>query len=558
MAEAAAGWAEGGYGVGDRTGRDVVVIGAGVAGTSVVLHLVRALLAAREAGRSPVRSVQVVDPHPTGWGLAFGDTDPLLLCNTAVAINSLLADRPGDFVDHLRQRGWTGGENDCVPRSWMAEYCRDRYEWAREQAASLCVTVRHVRGTAASIDVGSHEDGVPRVRLTDGRVLRADRVVVCTGVRRPRTPDGFAGFEDHPRYLDSPYPAARLQRLPKGSRVLVLGSHLSAVDAALVLCRDGHRTTVTSPSGLLPAVRVSLAPPGRELPPLDRIARLDPADPLLERKLTRCAVEAIRLLDPRPLRLQISGAADPVERLREETALVEAGACGWAGMMVPVIEAVIALAPALPAARRRALMARFGWLTSRYATAMTIVNARRLLDCFDAGTLRMADGYPSAVTFAEGTWQVTGPCGEVERFDHVVNATGFHQPLLHWDPAGSTLLLDIADVPAEQAAPVDDLDGDLRVRRTGGAPPEHVWVVGVGTHVRTPFANHMRNVVRQARQVAEEMSTEEVSAKEEVPAAEDVSEEASEEVPEEEVPAVGAVVWSARYQGRCHPVTEPS
>ncbi|RLU83058.1 hypothetical protein CTZ27_29190 [Streptomyces griseocarneus] len=508
IAEAAAGWAEGGYGDGGRAGRDVVVIGGGVAGTSVVLHLVRTLLAARrEAGPScSVRSVQVVDPHPAGWGLAFGDADPLLLCNTAVAINSLLADRPGDFVGHLRQHGWTGGENDCVPRSWMAEYCRDRYEWAREQAASLGVTVLHVRGTAASIDVG-HEDGAPRVRLTDSRVLRADRVVVCTGVHRPRTPDGFAGFKDHPRYLDSPYPAARLQRLPQGSRVLVLGSHLSAVDAALVLCRDGHRTTVTSPSGLLPAVRVSLAPAGRDLPPLDRIALLDPADPLLERKLTRCAVEAIRLLDPRPLRQQISEAADPVERLREETALVEAGACGWAGMMVPVIEAVIALAPALPAARRRELMAHFGWLTSRYATAMTIVNARRLLDCFDAGTLRMADGYPSAVAFAEGAWQVTGPDGEVERFDHVVNATGFHQPLLHWDPAGPALLLDIADTPAGQAAlPVDELDGDLRVRRPGGAPPERVWVVGVGTHVRIPFANHMRNVVRQARQVAEEVS----------------------------------------------------
>ncbi|MGW1071928.1 FAD/NAD(P)-binding protein [Streptomyces sp. NPDC002537] len=492
-----AGEREAGWGA----GRDVVVIGAGVAGTSVVLHLVRALLGSGRRTESPVRSVHLVDPHPAGWGLAFGDTDPLLLCNTAVEVNSLLADRPGDFADYLRRRGWTGGEKDCVPRARMAEYCHDRFIWARERAAAHGVAVRQVRGTAESVHVGD-ADGAPRVRLAGGRELRADEVVVCTGVHRPRTPDGFAAFESHPRYLDSPYPADRMSHLPPNSRVLVLGSHLSAVDAALLLCRDGHRTTMTSPSGTLPPARVSLAMAVRELPPLDRIARLDPADPLLEQRLTRCVVESIRLLDRRPLRLQTSRAADPVQRLREETALVEEDACAWAGVMVPLIEAVIAFAPALPPARRRALMARFSWFTGRYATAMTVVNARRLLACYASGALRMADSYPCAVSFAEGAWRIEGTDGRAERFDYVVNATGFHPPVLHWNREGSALHL---GTPPAHATVVDDLADDLRVRRAAGAAPERIRVVGVGTHIRIPFANHLRNVVRQARQVAEEL-----------------------------------------------------
>ncbi|MEX2980493.1 FAD/NAD(P)-binding protein [Streptomyces sp. C36] len=82
-------------------GRDVVIVGAGFAGTSVFLHLIRAA-SERGGGRPLPRSVRLVDPRPVGWGVA-------------------------------------------------------------------------------------------------------DAVVVCTGVHRPRVPDGFAGFTGHPRYLDSPY-----------------------------------------------------------------------------------------------------------------------------------------------------------------------------------------------------------------------------------------------------------------------------------------------------------------------------------------------------------------
>ncbi|MEV5239144.1 FAD/NAD(P)-binding protein [Streptomyces cinnamoneus] len=489
---------------GSGAGQDVVVVGAGVAGTSVFLHLVRALSRAGAGAPLRVRSVHLVDPHPVGWGLAFGDRDPLLLCNSAAEVNSLLAEEPADFVHHLREQGWTGEPRDCVPRARMAEYCQDRLAQARKEATALGVEVRHVRARAE--EIGTHPGGRRRVRLSTGAELAADAVVVCTGVHRPRVPDGFVGLTGHPRYLDSPYPAGRLRReLPPGSRVLVLGTRQSAVDAALVLCRDGHRAVMTSPSGLLPSVRVSLGAPARDLPPLDRIARLDPDDPLLQDKIQRCTVEAVRLLSRRPLRRQTSAAPDPVQRLREETALVDAGVSAWPGVVVAVLEAVIALSAALPAPRREALMERFAWFVSRYATAMTVVNARRLLAHFATGALRLAHPYPVAVAFEDGAWQVRwrGAESEPERFDHVVNGTGFHPPVLHRSRDGATLYL---TGPQGDTGVVDHLEADLRVRRGPGAPPERVWVAGVGTHVRIPFANHLRNVVRQARQVAEDVA----------------------------------------------------
>ncbi|KNB52358.1 hypothetical protein AC230_12590 [Streptomyces caatingaensis] len=475
----------------------VVIVGAGVAGTGVFRHLVDAL---REApGRPPVGAIVVADPSPAGRGLAFGEDEPLLMCNSAADANSLLPDRPHDFVGHLRGRGWTGAPDSCVPRARMADYCHDLWTRARELAEERGVAVRHVRASVRSVRLGPR----PAVLLDTGERVAADDVVVATGVHRPRVPDGFAEFTAHPRYLDSPYPAARLRaRLGTGRRVLVLGTRQSAVDAALLLCRDGHRTTMTSRSGVLPAVRTSLHAPPRAFPPLERLARLDAADPLLEERMTRHVVEAVRLLGNAPLRRQTSRAADPVRRLAEETALAEAGACAWAGVAAAVIEAFTAFADGLPLERRRALTDRFAWFVDRYVTALAAVNARRLLDQLRSGSLELAPSYPRSAAFDDGAWRVVWPDATASTFDHVVNATGFEPPELWWADDGNELRL-----TPSAGAPVRHLTPSLRVRRAPGAPPERVWVAGVGTHPRIPFANHLRTVARQTRAVARDVAS---------------------------------------------------
>ncbi|MFF7858934.1 hypothetical protein [Streptomyces sp. NPDC007904] len=229
------------------------------------------------------------------------------------------------------------------------------------------------------------------------------------------------------------------------------------------------------------------------------MARLDPADPRLEDRITRCVVEAVRMAGPLSLRRQTSTAADPVRRLSEEIALAEAGACQWAHTCVPLIEAAIALGAALPAERRSALLAHFARLTGRYVTAMALTNARRLLAHLRCGILRLPGHYPAATAYTDGAWLVQWPDASAEMFDHVVNATGFHPPRLFWDRSRAALHL---ERPATTTAvALDHLEADLRVRVHATAAPERIWIVGVGTHVRISFASHLHNVVAQAHQV---------------------------------------------------------
>ncbi|MGW0469211.1 hypothetical protein ACWDX6_28735 [Streptomyces sp. NPDC003027] len=70
-----------------------------------------------------------------------------------------------------------------------------------------------------------------------------------------------------------------------------------------------------------------------------------------------------------------------------------------------------------------------------------------------------------------------------------------------WAPNRSGAALHLDRPASTTTTPVDHLEADLRVRVRPAALPERIWIVGVGTPVRIPFANHLRNVVTQAHRI---------------------------------------------------------
>lgn len=437
--------------------RDIVIIGAGATGVSLFGQLVRGA-----AGH--LRSVTVVDTAEPGRGPVFGDPDDDVLCNTSAGIQSLFPDEPADFLDFCRAEGRPVGPAAFVPRGRVGDYCRTRFREHTDLARSKGITVSHHRARAQRIASTPQGRGV---HCDDGTRLLASDVAVCVGLGPPRIPDGFAPHVAHPRYTGCAFPTTALRdRLPRtGARVLVAGSGLTAVDAAVLLCRDGHRVTVASRTGVLPAVR------SHTLPGAGRPASLEdlPVD---------------------------RDHPDPVRRLREETGIVEAGRCDWQDLVLDVADAVTRSTAGLPLARRAELLGPHRSAMWRYMMAIALPNARKLLRHLDAGALRLTRYDPGTVRARDRGFTVTLAGGRVEEFDHVVAAAGFgtadlsrHGDSVHLGPA------------PEGARPVRELGPDLRLGPDDG--PGGIWVAGSATHVREPFASFLRTATRQARTVVD-------------------------------------------------------
>ncbi|ATL26070.1 FAD/NAD(P)-binding protein [Streptomyces formicae] len=468
---------------------DLLIIGAGATGVSVFVNAVRT---ARH------RSIRIVDPRDVGRGIAFGEYHPDLLTNSSCEANSLVPDEPYDFVDYLCDRGLSRAPHDVVERRLLGEYVAHRFEEYSVLAAARGVRVERIRARARSI--GKRTGGY-RVALSDGTEVRASDVVVAAGLEKPRIPELMRAHQDDPTFLASPFPADRLaRRVPPGSRVLVLGSRQSAVDAALLLCGDGSRVTMASPSGQLPAVRTATPLLPASVTASQGIASLDSADPRLVRKLTRIMVESVRQCDARPLREQMTGATDPVQRLRAETALAESGACAWQDVAVGVSAELAAWIPTLPPPARAKVLKAFHTVGRRYATALILPNARKLLGHIDRGALRLARDYPVRVRRRGPVWSVEWPDGDVSTVDRVVSACGYEPPVLWHDTTDDSIHLEHAP---RHALPVDRLGADLRIRTSAQAPPENIWVVGAATHVRVLFfATLLYIAAHQAKDVA--------------------------------------------------------
>ncbi len=473
---------------------DLLIIGAGATGVSVFANAVR---------HAHHRSIRLIDPREVGRGVAFGETHPDLLTNSSCEVNSLFVDEPYDFVDYLRGHGLSYTPQDVVPRRYLGEYCAQRFE--EHAALARARGTRVERSRARALSIGRDGEGY-RVRLSDGSEVRGSDVVICSGLERPRLPDLMREHEGHPAFTVGSFPAERLlRRVPTASRVLLIGSRQSAVDAALLLCGQGDRVTMTSPSGALPSVRTRtpLLPAAVTAPARIRELPVSGTNPVPE--LTRIFVRSVRQGDARPLAEQFTAESDPVRRLRAEIALAESGACAWQDIAVGVSAELADWLPTLPAATRSEVLAAFRETGRRYATALILPNARKMLGHIDGGALELAPTHPARVSRQGAEWAVEWPDGRTRTFDHVVSACGYEPPTLWRDPLNGDIHLDGAP---RHAVRVDHLGPDLRVRASADAQPENVWIVGAGTHVRVLFfATLLYVAARQARDVAAQLAS---------------------------------------------------
>ncbi|GII58778.1 hypothetical protein Pth03_71670 [Planotetraspora thailandica] len=231
----------------------VVIVGGGASGTLTVVHLLRRLEAVQAAAR-----IVLVDKHGRhGAGQAYSTTDPRHLLNACADKMSAFPDDPGHLPAWARANGLDVSGSDFLSRAVYGRYLRDVLDAAERRAWPA---VRVARLTAAVSAVGRPDPGGRvRVRLSDGRDIDADAVVLATGNSAPSAlprPAEAAG-----RYVADPWAPGALARIGDGSPVLVVGTGLTMVDISLTVTR-------AHPDAVVHAIsRHGMLPRGHRCPP---------------------------------------------------------------------------------------------------------------------------------------------------------------------------------------------------------------------------------------------------------------------------------------------------
>ena len=447
----------------------VAVIGGGCAG----------VLVTRELLRCSDDDVVLIEPGRPGGGLAYGFAQPWHLLNSRAGAMSADPADPGHFVRWANDRGLAAGPADFLSRRDYGDYLREVLaEAAAAHPGRLTVRSARVTGltgpagspgaagaaglTGAAGSIGAAgalgvagslaaagSTGVAgplgaagpwSVDLDDGTRVDADDVVLAVGNPQGSQPAPIRPGQ--PGYLADPWQPGALEALGGDAPVLLIGTGLTAVDAALTLFADGGRSapvTAVSRRGQLPLAHTAEAAPP-SAPPLDDCATL------------RDLVRAVR---------------------------ASAGEAGdWRAVvdgLRPYLDQIwVALTPAEQDAFLRHLART--WECHRHRMAPAV--GRRIAALRADGALLIRAGGVRAITAApQGGLDVEFGDGDRQWFAAVVNCAGPGKLPGSANPLVATLI----EAGLARVGPHDlglDIDPAGRLIAAGGAAQPGLWLLG--------------------------------------------------------------------------------
>ncbi len=231
-----------------------MIVGGGFAGAACALHLLR-----DHPGLQA--KVTIVEPRPVlGAGLAYSTPAREHRINVAASRMSVFPEQPTHFHDWVQAQGVPAEDPASEMPDGRLYPCRavfGRYVEAMlraEIASHAGVLFRHVREMATGIL--AHGAGF-RVDLAEGEAVMADAVVLAVSHTAPDLPAPLRGAG---KVIADPWSVGAIASVPRDSRVLIVGTGLTACDVVATLMARGHRGAITAVSrhGLLPRPRTLL------------------------------------------------------------------------------------------------------------------------------------------------------------------------------------------------------------------------------------------------------------------------------------------------------------
>ncbi|MET4896641.1 FAD/NAD(P)-binding protein [Sphingomonadaceae bacterium jetA1] len=279
----------------------VAIIGGGFAGSLLAINLVRhggprATLIERSATR-------------LARGVAYSAAHAEHLLNVRAGNMSALRDDPDHFVRWLQARG-AGDGRTFVPRRVYGDYLRDLL---METIAADPTRLTLVSGEVVAL---ARDGARYRLDLAEGDALTADVAVLALGNLPPHTPPGIdPGRLPEGCYREDPWAGDVAAGLTERDSVLLVGSGLTAIDAALLLDSSGFggRIVAVSRRGLAPRRHAETPPvtPLRERPATSLSGLVRHVRCAAAEQGWRAAVDSLR-----PVTQRMWAAADDETRAR--------------------------------------------------------------------------------------------------------------------------------------------------------------------------------------------------------------------------------------------------
>jgi uncharacterized NAD(P)/FAD-binding protein YdhS len=420
----------------------VAIVGGGFSGAvfGLKLHLAR-----------PEWRVVIIEPkRMLGRGLAYGACGPQHLLNVPVSrmevglqpgFAAWLEQHRGRIAEPLGDSGFDllGA---YVPRDLFGAYIEERIGEALDTRSITGLTT--LRGEV--VRMLAHDRGV---LLTDGREVKADRVVLAMGNLAPRPPGGPDPWVyDTGYFVPDPWAGDAFGDVHPDESLLLIGAGLTMVDVTSRLVADGHRGRMLAVSrrGLLPQRHEA----GGVWP--EFLAQHRGASPLA---LTRL--------------------------LRREVARAVSQGIPWQRVFDAARPAVPGIWQNWTTAQRRQFTRhlRTRWDIHRHRMAPHVDDALKAL--LATGALEIAAGRVAAYTQSDGlvdvTLQLRGGARRVFRAGRVINCTG---PGAGFDRIAIPLIADLRErgLAVSDGLGVGFLTRDCAVIDRAGTPSTWLFALG--------------------------------------------------------------------------------
>lgn len=233
----------------------VAIIGGGFAGTLTAVNLMY-------QAHCPLRIVHIESNEIRNRGVAFRTQSPHHLLNVPAGRMSAFPDDPLHFLKWARSRDKKLSESSFVQRCLYGEYLDDVLE-AGLKSLPPFLSYEALNGEAISIKL-IQDDSKAVIKLADGNVVVADKVVLATGNFKSGTPAGISetiAASEH--YVADAWSRQCEKLVTASGDILIIGTGLTAVDKMIDLEACGFKGNIHAVSrhGLLPASHLKTSLP---------------------------------------------------------------------------------------------------------------------------------------------------------------------------------------------------------------------------------------------------------------------------------------------------------